>query len=607
LEIMEFTRWLRLMEINKNIYLKSARAKLSNELYIPYEKIVLNSFKEFFVPCENYELMDRNDRFDYNSMQHACFYQVHCTTLEKCLMHKPPQEDDPLSLSADLMLRVSLLREKSGCASKDSTSMTKDIEGMVEEESEEELDDVQTKVVLEQRYLGTSLTNVACLVSPISGVVQCSRKGDPKSFSVTEIAVDASVLSLKDVEGFGQRSDDLILQFGKYPVKINSLMRGGVTEREIVSIVEQKHDLVQHRELVQVIVHNGKKGLSEIRLTPGSNPMMPWLSRVTSTYKYYRIRGMIFDYVPKVSKHNLALVNIASCFGFLQNKKMSDLPTYQKMRACSRWIHPVECLRAPRGADYLVGYGDPIPGAAGLLLVGTEGRFPDHGELGELWVTYEIELWGRSVEIAPNDTLHNHLSLIVARLGPEYSVARYLFNKIGTKKGDRVSVDWVNDSKAVVKDTGIQDVRIIVKDSRFPGSNFIVKRVENGERQTNKNLALSILAWVCSKWTFVGRDVRPVNRDYVKVFESLKTQLLLSVAAFKASELDKSVLLGGAGIFASRVLTYNYSHKTLDDESDVLPKTSTSDSFPMVGIGVKEVRHSDVCSGFLCHYCEMNT
>jgi len=375
-------------------------------------------------------------------------------------------------------------------------------------------------------------------------------------FSVVRVEIDGESINLKDTVGFGLRSDSLNREFRKYNIKINSLLRGGLSERELVSVVESKHVLVRHRELVQMVTLGPGQGAIEIRLTPGGNPMMPWLSRVSSQYKYYRIRGMIFDYVPKVSTKNLALVSTASFFGLTYSKRMSEHHCYLKSRACSRWVHPVECPRASKGHDFLIGHADPAPGYAGTLMISTEGKFPDHSELGELWVSYEVEFWGVPTELSPDDNIYSQLVLMSTRIGPEFGVARYLFARSGNKRTDRVSVDWVDDRGRSSKNTGVENLRVMVRDKRFPKTTFVLSRTLGLASRSVRQMALAALATVATKWKFVGKEVVSFNGNYNFIYLTIKDQVLLSIASTKSEEVDIIQGLASVGIIASSLTNY---------------------------------------------------
>jgi len=580
---MEFTRYDKLMRENSRMYKNVARRILSKQKFIEYELVLDSAYQRLFVPCDGYETMDRFARMDYNADHHSDFLKLHQVTLEEKRRKVVVDVDDVMTFEADVAMRVSLMREKSDCASRDQKKDKNfgKIKGQcwvcaqdrmdchdcddycwydpVEmEKTEERQKEMQRQVDVRKEEKAQRMREDAVVISrpqwKEQGFMSVDKDPGPE-YSVTRIAIDQSSINLADTIGFGVPLGDLPRKFEKYVVKVNSLMRGGLTQGELNQIIRDRHVLVRHRELVTIVTLGGKNSYERVQLTPGGSVMMPWLNGLAKQYKFYRLRGMVFDYIPKVCNKNLALINIASSQQS-DDRLMSTFPCYQKMRACSRWIHPVECVKAPVGRDYIVGHGDPSPGGGGMLSILPEGKYPDHGDLGELWVSYEVELWGSPMEVALGDNIYAQLRLLSGKLGPEYGVVRYLFAKLGGRKGDRVTVFFVDAKKNSHKDTGVEDLRVIIRDPRVPSSGFCVRRKDGDRYLTVVEVALAVIAKISSEWIFIGRIVKENPQPYDQVLQAIVIQVADERLILKDIHTDVVQKLASIGVVATRVTNH---------------------------------------------------
>lgn len=169
--------------------------------------------------------------------------------------------------------------------------------------------------------------------------------------------------------------------------------------------------LVRHRELVTTV--NSSIGFlvqGSYDINPGNPYLFPWLSGVAARFQEYRIHGMVFHYVPTsgtaVSSTNAALGAV-----MLQTTyRASDTPPSSKIEMlneynsnesvpCEAFCHPIECdpKENPFNIQYVRSVATPANEDKLLYDLGTmnlavQGCQTDGNPVGDLWVTYEIEL-----------------------------------------------------------------------------------------------------------------------------------------------------------------------------------------------------------------------
>lgn len=200
---------------------------------------------------------------------------------------------------------------------------------------------------------------------------------------------------------------------GDYAVSSNSLVqRVGAGSPAIPAMHKTGQAItVRHKEFVCSV--KGSIGYAVQRfflLQPGDSNTFPWLSGLASRYQQYRIKGMVFHYVPTsgtaVSGSNPALGAV-----MLQTSyRVNDTPPTSKAEMMNEYwaseaapsesfCHPIEC--DPRENPFSVHYirDAPVPANdspmmydIGVTYVATQGMPGDGNIVGDLWVTYEIEL-----------------------------------------------------------------------------------------------------------------------------------------------------------------------------------------------------------------------
>lgn len=198
---------------------------------------------------------------------------------------------------------------------------------------------------------------------------------------------------------------------GTYRVSQNSLVQSARGSGTIPMMHNGSQSVVvRHREYITPI--KGSINFSPARffpLQPGDSTTFPWLSGLAVKYQQYRIRGMVFHYVP-TSGYAVSGTNPALGSVMIQTTyRASDSPPTSKVEMLNEYwaseaspadpfCHPIEC--SPKENPFNVHYVRSAPIAdqnslplydLGKTFVATQGMQTDGAIVGDLWVTYEIE------------------------------------------------------------------------------------------------------------------------------------------------------------------------------------------------------------------------
>jgi hypothetical protein len=200
---------------------------------------------------------------------------------------------------------------------------------------------------------------------------------------------------------------------GDYNVSTNSIVNQ--TLRGTNSIPSMHNNgqsvVVRHKEFVMEV--RGATAFtvrSSFDINPGRHETFPWLAGVASRFQEYRIKGLVWHYVPSsgaaVSGTNAALGTVMLQTSYRSN----DSPPSNKNEVLNEYwssesvpseafCHPIEC--DPKENPFNVQYvrTDSVPSGDSKLLYDlgqthlcVSGQQADDVVLGDLWCTYEIEL-----------------------------------------------------------------------------------------------------------------------------------------------------------------------------------------------------------------------
>lgn len=173
-------------------------------------------------------------------------------------------------------------------------------------------------------------------------------------------------------------------------------------------------NLVCHREYIGDITGTTSFNNNVYPLNPGIATTFPWLQSVATNYQQYRIHGLVFEFRPLITDF---VTNGAPGVIIMSTNYNSDLVKYvskQEMenaefavsiKPTQALCHMVECDPHQTPISELYVRGGPVP-------TGQDLRMYDHGNfqfatqsnpnqnLGELWVTYCIEFFKPTIDLA---------------------------------------------------------------------------------------------------------------------------------------------------------------------------------------------------------------
>lgn len=200
---------------------------------------------------------------------------------------------------------------------------------------------------------------------------------------------------------------------GDYTVKQNSIVQATLKGSNSIPMMHNvgQSVTIRHKEFLCSI--KGSKNFTLQRfflLQPGDTNTFPWLSGVANRFQQYRIKGMVFHYVPtsgyavQGDDPSLGAVMIQTSYRANDSDPTSKVEMMNEYWASENipsdsFCHPIEC--APQENPFQIHYvrtlpvptGDsPLLYDIGKTYVATQGMPGDGKVVGDLWVTYEIEL-----------------------------------------------------------------------------------------------------------------------------------------------------------------------------------------------------------------------
>lgn len=168
---------------------------------------------------------------------------------------------------------------------------------------------------------------------------------------------------------------------------------------------------VMHREFVQDLIapaSPGQFGQTSFNINPGDFANFPWLASIAANYEQYRFHALVFEFVSSVAPFGatslgtnvMAMQYNASANDFVDKRQMENSDYAISDRLDRSMLYGVECAPDAQAMNYLyVRAGS----STGMTTASQDlGRFsfatvagdsaPLGTTLGELWVSYEIEL-----------------------------------------------------------------------------------------------------------------------------------------------------------------------------------------------------------------------
>lgn len=216
---------------------------------------------------------------------------------------------------------------------------------------------------------------------------------------------------------------------GDYTVDTNSIVRSAKASTSIPLMhTSNQTVVVRHKEYLGTVKSSTEfKIQHSYPINPGLKGSFPWLSNIAQGFSEYRIKGLVYHYVP-TSGHSVASTNTAlGSVMMTTNYRCTDSEPSSKVEllneywACESvpsetFAHPIEC--DPKENPFNIQYtrSADVPADDSRLMydlgntyVATQGQQIDGATLGDLWVTYEVEL--KKPVLISNTTPDDHTRL----------------------------------------------------------------------------------------------------------------------------------------------------------------------------------------------------
>jgi len=200
---------------------------------------------------------------------------------------------------------------------------------------------------------------------------------------------------------------------GDYIVQSNTLVK---QSKRASSSIPAMHNLsqsivVRHKEYLGNLTSKTNFAIrSSLVLNPGLDDTFPWLAQIARAYQEYRFLGIVIHYVPTsgmaLTGTNPSLGSVMMQTSYRSNDsaptdKVEMMNEYcaSEARPSEAFCHPIECnpVENPLAVQYVrstaIPSGDsPLMYDLGVTYVAVEGQLADNNILGDLWITYEVEL-----------------------------------------------------------------------------------------------------------------------------------------------------------------------------------------------------------------------
>jgi hypothetical protein len=197
---------------------------------------------------------------------------------------------------------------------------------------------------------------------------------------------------------------------GDYEVASNSIVKSARANPQIpVMHSSNQTVVVRNREYLGQV--NSSQTFSVqgfFPINPGRDDTFPWLSQVARRFQEYTLKGMVFHYVP--TSGSISSTQALGSVMMQTTYRSTDLPPTSKIEMLNEYwaneavpydsfCHPIEC--DPRENPFNVQYvrSSEVPLGdnkmmydLGTMYIATSGQSADGVVLGDLWVTYEVEL-----------------------------------------------------------------------------------------------------------------------------------------------------------------------------------------------------------------------
>ncbi|UBZ25025.1 capsid protein [Chicken proventriculitis-associated circular virus 10] len=202
--------------------------------------------------------------------------------------------------------------------------------------------------------------------------------------------------------------------FGDYKIKSNTLAMGRPPQIHNKSKAGGSV-IISHKEYIGDILSSSSANTFKIQkfpLQPGSDETFPWLSQIAANFQEYKFLGVIFHFrsmsADALNSTNTALGSVimsteynALAPDFASKSEMENAQFSNSIKPSDSCLHLIECARQSSVLSNLYVRTDNVNSAQqdirfydlGNFYIASTGCQGTSVNLGELWVTYEVELY----------------------------------------------------------------------------------------------------------------------------------------------------------------------------------------------------------------------
>jgi len=213
-------------------------------------------------------------------------------------------------------------------------------------------------------------------------------------------------------------------------VSHNSIVRySGASE--YASFADSKTSVrIRHREYLQdlFVGTTGVFSNTSFAINPGLSNSFPFLSQIASNFEEYHMHGCVFEYVSTTSPYNsssamgsvvMAMEYNANNPPYTSKPQMENSDFAVSARPDKSMIYGVECANNAQNNYYVRQGAGSLPLTTtdlGLMNIATLTPLATGVNLGELWVSYDVELF--RPHVSPARYGYAHYSMQVANSTP---------------------------------------------------------------------------------------------------------------------------------------------------------------------------------------------
>jgi len=201
---------------------------------------------------------------------------------------------------------------------------------------------------------------------------------------------------------------------GDYTVGSNSIVSSMRASGSIPAMhTNDQTVIVRHKEfLMEVKSATSFTVQRSFTINPGNQNTFPWLHGIANAYQQYRVKGLVFHYIPTSGSLSSGTSNALGTVMMQTSYRANDSPPGSKIELLNEFwstesvpfeafAHPIECnpnenpfnVQYIKSSDAIIPPGDsPLLYDLGTTHVAVSGQQAAGISLGDLYVTYEIEL-----------------------------------------------------------------------------------------------------------------------------------------------------------------------------------------------------------------------